>query len=234
MRGTPTLYKCRTAASVYLGSWAHFALEIGSDTMARTKARGGFRGHIVRISAFWRNDRPGGLGVGIDFHDDPMGGEEYSRHLSRTLDTWDKNAAPGDIVDQLRELANLETELSDRETFIAIADIYWLQERGHLETDEFNGVLWNWIADDTRTLVGSEQNPITLDPNTAIATGIDVTEIARAPGSEQALRTIMDHARTMGDGDANQPASLRDFLSGGVPRHGFGGSGVLGRKRRQS
>jgi hypothetical protein len=159
-----------------------------------TSRRIPFAGQILRILAFWQNDRPGGLGVGIEFDpSEPTAGEEFSHELEARLASYDANANASDILAQLSAVA-AESHRDPQMTASVIADIYWLQERGHLKADEYNGVAWSWIAAGTRDLATCEQNPILLDM--AGLRAIDVTDIARAPGALAALQAISDYART--------------------------------------
>jgi hypothetical protein len=174
--------------------------------------------------AYWRNDRPGGIGTGFNFEDDPVEGVNYCRGLLRGLHVYDANATPADIIDQLREFGEIKEsrvgkDLPDIETrLVAVANIYWLQERGHLAKDDHNGVIWFWTRG--REMISSEQNPLTLDANAV--TGIDVTEIALLPGSEAAFKTIADYARKLGENPASTRASS-PLLSTGESRFGVGG-----------
>lgn len=162
--------------------------------------------HINQVSAFWANDRPGGLGMGIPF-EDPEVGVEFCRTLERALATYDAHTevAPDFYLDQLRDFGSRSGRLTDEEKVTAITHIYCLQERGHLTEDEYNGVLFAWTVEGTpRSLMTSEQNPVTIDHVAAARNGIDVTEVAEATAkagsfaSAAAFTTVLDYARALG------------------------------------
>ncbi len=156
---------------------------------------------LMRVMAYWHNDQPGGLGVGIDFSDQPPeNGLTFCEQLERGIADWDTGGATReDIEAQLSEIASAEGDLSQEQTFIAIADIHWLERRGHLKADEHNGVLFAATMETekgTRLMLG-EQNPLVIDLEKAAAEGVDVTEIGKATGDMkgESLRAVAEWAR---------------------------------------
>jgi hypothetical protein len=78
----------------------------------------------------------------------------------------------------------------------------WLQERGYIQPDEFNGTQFVCVIDDT--IVTSERNPVTIDIRAKLRSdaAIDVSDIvnaSQAPGYDRglvaSLRAVSDHAR---------------------------------------
>lgn len=98
---------------------------------------------VVEIAAYFRGDRPGGLGFIIQPPTDHR--ERLLSVVDSMIDAYDDAPAdPRDLIEQLETLGALGIEaLNDDETvLIALVNIWWLELRGHLETDEHNGVVW--------------------------------------------------------------------------------------------
>jgi hypothetical protein len=162
---------------------------------------------VNQVSAFWENDRPGGLGMSIPF-EDPKVGLKVCRVLHGALATYDAHpeVAPDFYITQLRDFGSRAGALTDDEMMIAITNIYWLQERGYLAADEYNGVIFAWTveAGGACSLMMGEQNPVAIDLVAATRNGIDVTEVVKATakagpfGSTAAFSTVLDYARALG------------------------------------
>lgn len=156
---------------------------------------------LVSVNAYWHNDRPGGLGVGIDFQGQAAEeGVGFCEGLERCINDWDKGGATReDIEAQLSEIAARTGDLDRKATSIAIADIHWLERRGHLKADEHNGVLFAWTMETGNglRLAMGEQNPVVIDLENAAIDGVDVTEISKAKGdvSGASLRSVLEWAR---------------------------------------
>lgn len=170
-----------------------------------------FEGQILHVSGFWRNDRRGGLGFGYDFSGPgfkPTDGEAFARRLDESLRTYDRNANPADIEAQLRSLGEekerllvVGQHLPEEHNGIALMNIHWLEQRGHLQADEFNGISWAWVPKGSTELALCEVNPITL-----VSYGtIDVTELVKT-GAAGAFRVVNDRAN--GRGFATDPRKL--------------------------
>jgi len=54
---------------------------------------------------------------------------------------WDENTTAADATAQLSEFASRKGSLSASEAWAAIMNIAWLESRGHLQSDEYNGLL---------------------------------------------------------------------------------------------
>jgi hypothetical protein len=162
---------------------------------------------VNQVSAFWANDRPGGLGFAIPF-EDPKVGLKVCRVLHSALATYDAHpeVAPNFYLAQLCDFGSRAGGLTDEEMMIAITNIYWLQERGYLAADEYNGVIFAWTVEEgrRRTLMMGEQNPLVIDHVGATRNGIDVTEAVKATAkagafaSDAAFTAVLDYARALG------------------------------------
>lgn len=107
---------------------------------SRTTSRANFAAAlpVTSISAFWKNDVPGGIGLTFRFGDRENGNRMLAG-LEATLADYDRNATPEAIVAQLEAWGG--TSLSMEQKYVAVANVYWLERRGHLKSDDFNGVL---------------------------------------------------------------------------------------------
>jgi hypothetical protein len=109
---------------------------------------------IRRVEAFYKNDKPGGLGIIYEFKD---GGERFVAGLERAMETWDANADPQDLLNQLDELGarREHVSLTDEENWVSLMNICWLELRGHLKPDRFNGAIF--LPDGTQAAVRDAQ-----------------------------------------------------------------------------
>jgi hypothetical protein len=96
---------------------------------------------IVGLAAFWRSETPDGLSISLDFRSG--GGAEFASALRRSMAAYDANSTPEDCVAWLAAIAPHKAEgFSGDILQRAVATIDWLERRGHLRSDEFNGVVW--------------------------------------------------------------------------------------------
>jgi hypothetical protein len=157
---------------------------------------------VVMVSAYYKNDKPGGIGVSLTF-DVPGSGAAFCQGMEECLTEYDKLS----VEELLDGLAKLSVNRPDSQFAAAeaIMGVYWLQERGHLESDEYNGTMFNCMF--RGTLVNSEKNPVTLDLASEMASknAINITDIIKAskvPGLDHGLtasiRAVIDHARKGG------------------------------------
>jgi hypothetical protein len=101
---------------------------------------------LVAISAFYKNDRPEGIGISID---------ESFGNLDNLLDIltasynamWDECQAEGslpaligDLRSQLTGIGSSKPHYGIAEVSIIIGNIYLLEKHGQMVTDEFNGL----------------------------------------------------------------------------------------------
>jgi len=179
------------------------AAKAAGHAVPKQPRTGGPGVEVLNVSAWWRNDKPGGIGVGIEFASNPGKGVAFCRVLESQLPVYDRQITVEEVLDQLSATARRRDQLTDLETMVIITNIYWLQERGRLRSDEFNGVVFTWTTKGTGQLAIGEQNPLFIDTHKAVSAGIDVTEIVRAGGRLSdphgaAFRAVLDHARDLG------------------------------------
>ncbi len=159
---------------------------------------------ILMVSAFWRDNEPDGISAGMKF-DSPEGGVEFCTDLEKTLPLYDKLGLQH-VRAELVRLAPHRHELDMRDVMHVVACIYWMQERGHIKPDEYNGTMFGCTL--AGTIVSIEQNPVTVDVATALKSksAVDVTDIFRASkggplldrGLTAAVRAVVDHKRREG------------------------------------
>ena len=102
--------------------------------------RNGMR--LMTASAFYKNDMPGGVGIHY-----PHPPKDFVQEIDALLLVWDANATPERIHAQLKECGEYiqkHGDLDEKMSFVAFVDIVWLERRGYLTPDEFNGGLWQW------------------------------------------------------------------------------------------
>lgn len=159
---------------------------------------------VLMVSAFWRDNEPDGISAGMRF-DAPTNGVEFCTDLEKTLPLYDKLGLQH-VRAELVRLAPHRHELDMRDVMHVVACIYWMQERGHIKPDEYNGALF--ACSHEGTLASCERNPVTIDVAAEIKgkSAVDVTDIFRASkggplldrGLTAAVRAVVDHKRREG------------------------------------
>jgi hypothetical protein len=153
--------------------------------------------NVFTVGVYWRNDQPGGIGFTYDMKD---GGIEFCEEIERTMPAMDISGITAERVTcRLRELALYGSDMNRRQAIECILNVHWLQTRGHLKPDEFNGTLFGCRFDE-EFIAFSERNPVTItDHNVHV---MDVTDIAKAAGkmplskgNRDALRVATDYGR---------------------------------------
>jgi hypothetical protein len=155
---------------------------------------------VIMASAFYRDGEPGGIAVGMKF-DSSCNGVAFCEQLEACLPEYD-NIGLHLVERQIRHLApRREGQLDAAEVMHVIACVHWLQTRGHLASDEYNGTIFACVY--RGALVNCECNPVTLNLDSELAgkNAVDVTSIVKAShlvldaGATDAIRTVVDHAR---------------------------------------
>lgn len=147
---------------------------------------------VLLISGFYKNDVPGGVGTGLQFDKDPLAGISMCEDMVLNLRTYQN---PVSLSKRLLT-AGRRTEEDARR---AIMDVYWLQEHGFIEPDEFNGSQFICIVENS--IINTEENPVTIDWSRLDTGATDVTDILRASKNPMdrctiaSVRAVADHAR---------------------------------------
>jgi hypothetical protein len=155
---------------------------------------------ILSVGAFFRDDEPGGIAGGLQWQD-PQRGLALCEQLQDGLVAFDVAAAtPADHVSALRTLSPRRHSLTDIDVHYLIMAVYWLQCRGHLVPDEYNGTVF--ICMYKGALVQSERNPLTMDLDAEMVgpNAVDVTDIVKASQHTldlgvPAVRATVEHLR---------------------------------------
>ena len=157
---------------------------------------------VVMVSAYYKNDKPGGIGVSLTF-DVPESGVNFCLGMEECLTEYDRLSVE-EVLAGLSQLSKTrpETRFAAAE---AIMGVYWLQARGHIASDEYNGTMFNCMF--RGSLINSEKNPVALDLVAEMASknAVNITDIIKAskvpgldPGLTASIRTVIDHARKGG------------------------------------
>ena len=153
---------------------------------------------VLMVSAFYRDNEPGGIATGIEFRDG-ADGVEYCRRLAENMPLGDVAPVAG-TLGFLAALSPRRHELSPVEAHAVICAINWLQCRRHLVADEYNGTMF--VVEFDGALIQCERNPVTIDlaKECTGENAVDVTDILHAArgtldGGEAAVRAAADHVR---------------------------------------
>lgn len=101
---------------------------------------------LISIAAFWKNDRPEGIGFTIT--DDAGDLDAILKDLQESWTLmWNEAQALDDLPrlvtdmrDQLRGIGQRRGHLTVKDMLLAIGNIWLLESRGHMVTDEYNGL----------------------------------------------------------------------------------------------
>ncbi len=99
---------------------------------------------VVRLGAYYRSNEPGGIAI---VHECDY---EFLARLEAAVQAYDRHAseigsADKDVEAYLRQLEALRAEkltraLTQEELALALMNVFWLDSRGHLRADDFNGM----------------------------------------------------------------------------------------------
>ena len=154
---------------------------------------------VLYVAAYWKNDVPGGVNIEIPFEDDGVDGLAFCIALESLLPEIDQIVTVAVAEARLSELSRsraMGRRPIERDALDIITLVYWLQERGHLVVDNFNGTMF--LSRYDGKIVNTENNPATFDFEHEVPNGADVTDIVRGTdrrGSEAALRLVTDDLR---------------------------------------
>ncbi|CAN5534969.1 hypothetical protein BH11PLA2_BH11PLA2_16120 [soil metagenome] len=105
---------------------------------------------LISAAAFWRNDKPEGIGVTMRTSDDFTA--EFMDMMSDTISIcdrgWDfesdKHEVASHLLEQLRELAARKDSLTEEDNWRVIENVYLLEKHGVIPSDEYNGVIFHY------------------------------------------------------------------------------------------
>lgn len=118
-----------------------------------TKSAGRHVGQLISVGAFWKNDKPGGIGFVL--HADTIGAysiQILNANLQEALESYRKHDDPSYIpvyFSQLEEAASArrrDVPFDNRLIIVVIANIAYLVEIGALKSDNWNGVVYTYDA----------------------------------------------------------------------------------------
>lgn len=104
---------------------------------------------LSMVAAFYKNDKPNGIGFTLTEEALDRGIIDNVRKQLRELELFSKSPNGSNDVDikichfELKQMGEARDKfyLSDLGAILSIANILWLQHRGALVNDDFNGVI---------------------------------------------------------------------------------------------
>lgn len=103
---------------------------------------------LLKIGAYYKNDEPGGFGAILTrdgFGDDL---DLIVTMIVNAIPAYDQaasergaSAVASHLEEQIRAIGN-ESDPDMRWVITAMCNIHWLENRGHLQPDEFNGMVF--------------------------------------------------------------------------------------------
>jgi len=151
---------------------------------------------INEIRALWRGNFSGGLRLRLTFEHDPDGGEEFSRELLERLWTYDEQYATRQEIEAHLAGLGAHTPLRPEDATRAIQHIYWLQVRGHLVPDPFNGVMW--LCSGESDIFAMETNPCALREGQPVKLYIKPPSVPGKTGNLDAARSAIHRTPSRG------------------------------------
>ena len=99
------------------------------------------KGFVIReAGAYYRNDRLfGGLSLSLGFDGDD--GRQFAEKCERLMLTFDMHD-PALALAWLDRVGHQKPRLGRALANMIVATIHWLERRGHLQSDDYNGVIW--------------------------------------------------------------------------------------------
>lgn len=91
------------------------------------------------ITGFWHNEDDAGFGVGLN----DLDGMDFDLYRERILEmAREMEASLSDVLKDLEAYAQSKHDPSIKETMALMSKITWLEWNGHLQSDNFNGMLY--------------------------------------------------------------------------------------------
>lgn len=101
---------------------------------------------IISFAVFWKNDKPGGLGFRwVAQHRRDDSAKLLADYITGpALDNYDAGTTKeGNFTylwDQLAAWGANKSRMSESQVLVSAMNIAWLEARGHLKSDEYNGI----------------------------------------------------------------------------------------------
>jgi hypothetical protein len=126
---------------------------------------------ILEVTARWREDQPGGFAVNVTF-DTPKLGEHFAKQLLLAIEGLDRDRrwSPDVAIKHLSDVGRMPE--GSRDEIIrrrAVGIVAWLQERGHLVADEYNGVAWHRAGETPEATVQAVRKHPPTEPTLKVA-----------------------------------------------------------------
>ncbi len=115
-------------------------------------------GRLIRISAFWKNDKPSGFGVSYGISD-----ERFCGLLADAFEEQITRYKGASAADRLRQICEYRRQLDNHKELILefpgceillLGNVWFLEYMGVIELDDFNGMLMIWKSNIGSVLTG--------------------------------------------------------------------------------
>jgi hypothetical protein len=109
------------------------------------------KGHLISVSAFYKNNEPSGVGF-LQTTEDADLDKVVDRFVKSYEEAWATagEAERSDLIshyfDQLVEFGTMKNDLTQSDCWMGIMNIWFLEKHGFLKPDEFNGCQFSYDA----------------------------------------------------------------------------------------
>jgi hypothetical protein len=113
---------------------------------------------LSKICAFYKNDGEGGIGFYFERDTPGIDLDKIASIITSAMVDYDEAAkSEGDdvfsskLIEQLVEFGRIN-DLQDKMIAVAMVNIHWLESRGHLAVDDYNGMVFEYRKDSSGLL----------------------------------------------------------------------------------
>ena len=122
------------------------------------------RTHPHRLTVFWNNNKPGGISTTKAYTtwEGLFGFYDAMKARMPILDERVKD--PAEIIGGLEAAGKDWKNMPDVMHAMALDLVFWLESRGHLKADPWNGCMFEWVTSQGSVVVCEGTNPDILRP----------------------------------------------------------------------
>ena len=105
-------------------------------------------GKLTVITAFWKNDKPYGLGYSV-----PINDENTCSRFADIFEAYTKHYEDADAADRSSQISEYKEQLDNHKEWLhdnpgfeicLIANVWFLESIGLIDADNFNGMMAVW------------------------------------------------------------------------------------------
>ena len=105
-------------------------------------------GRLIKVSAFWKNDKPSGFGLSYDIDD-----EDICAILADMFEAYIGRYKEADAADRLQQISEYREQLDNYRELLSsfpafeiclIGNVWFLEYMGLIDADNFNGMMMKW------------------------------------------------------------------------------------------